>query len=390
MGIIILLAFLAASVWLGLLVVHHPGYLLIVAKPFMVQMPLWFAVIALIVLFSVFYFVISSVDRFRFWWFKVKNWLRLRREHQSYSKTQTGLALLIEGRYAKAERLLLKGADQGEPLMNYLGAARAAQALQAIDRRNQYLQKAKKIAPHAELAIGLTEAELDIEQKQFQAAEKILLRLRELSKRHPAVLKLLEKVYVHLGEWEKLSLLLKDMRRAKVLTQEQADTFEKNIVCERLKAAGVKDKSALQKVWNELYRYQRNNPDIATVYIEQLVTFGDQAEVEDMIRHVLKYQYVPVLMNLYSQFQFDNINRQLVIANAWLKMYGAQPAILLFLGKSCAAIQLWGKAKDYFQQCLDIEPNAEAALEYGKLLISLGDAEGAMREYQKVLRGLVS
>jgi HemY protein len=66
-------------------------------------------------------------------------------------------------------------------------------------------------------------------------------------------------------------------------------------------------------------------------------------------------------------------------------MYGAQPAILLFLGKACASIQLWGKAKDYFEQCLAIGPNPEAALEYGKLLESLDNKEAAVKVYKKVL-----
>ncbi len=388
MRILILLAFLAASIWLGLVINHHPGYVLLVAQPLMVQMPLWFAALAVVLAFGLFYILIDSMDRLQFWWFRVKNWLRLRREHQSYNKTQNGLALLIEGRFAKAERLLIKGADQGEPLMNYLGAARAAQAQQAIERRNLYLIKAQKIAPHAELAIGLTQAELEIEQKQFKQAEVALEKLRAISRRHPAVLKLLEKVYVHLGEWDKLLLILPDMRKAKVLTQEQIDLFEKNIICEKLKAAGAKDRAELQRTWDQLSRSQRKNTDIVTAYVEQLVTFGDQAQAEDFIRYVLKYQYAPALVKIYSQFHFENINRQLVIAGAWLKMYGAQPAILLFLGKACASIQLWGKAKDYFEQCLELEPNPEAALEYGKLLLKLGDNEAAMREYQEVLKSL--
>lgn len=388
MRILILLAFLAASIWLGLLIVHHPGYLLLVAQPLMVQMPLWFAAVAFVVVFGLFYILIDSLDRLHFWWFSIKNWLRLRRVRQSYSKTQMGLALLLEGRFAKAERLLIKGADQGEPLMNYLGAARAAQALHAIERRNLYLIKAMKIAPNAELAIGLTQAELDIEEKQFKQAEEVLERLRSLSRRHPAVLKLLEKVYVHLGEWDKLLLILPDMRKAKVLTQEQVDQFEKNIICEKLKAAGTKDRAELQRAWDQLSRSQRKNPSIVTAYVEQLVTFGDQAQAEDLIRYVLKYQYSAELVKIYSKFQFENINRQLVIAGAWLKMYGPQPAVLLFLGKACASIQLWGKAKDYFEQCLELEPNPEAALEYGKLLLKLGDNEAAVREYQEVLKAL--
>lgn len=389
--ILVLLIFLAVSVWVGLVIVRHPGYLFIVSKPLMIQMPLWFACFALFALLGIFYILINSVDRLQFWWFRVKNWLRLRREHKSYSKTQHGLALLIEGRWAKAERFLLQGAVEGvDTLMNYLGAARAAQALQAFDRRNKYLLKARQVAPHAELAIGLTQAELEIEHHQFEQAASTLKRLRALSKRHPSVLKLQEKVYVHLGNWDQLAALLPDLRRAKVLTTEQADQFERNIIGERLRVAGQKNRAELKSVWDSLARSQRKNPEIIKAYVPQLLSFGDQSEAEDLIRYALKYQWVPELADIYGTFTFDNVNRQLVIAGAWLKMYGPQPAILLFLGKACASIQLWGKAKDYFEQCLEVTPNPEAVLAYGQLLESLGDREAAVFQYQEVLERLAS
>ena len=105
--------------------------------------------------------MIDSFDRMGFLWFRLKNWLHIRREHQSYSKTQQGLALLIEGRYKKAEKYLIAGVNQSiDPLINYLSAARAAQAQAAFDRRDHYIQKAYEVAPKARLAIGITQAEL--------------------------------------------------------------------------------------------------------------------------------------------------------------------------------------------------------------------------------------
>jgi HemY protein len=377
-------------VWLGLTIVRHPGYLFIVSKPYMVQMPLWFVCIAIFIIFGLFYFLIDSIDRIQFWWYRVKNWLRLRREHKSYSKTQHGLSLLIEGRWAKAEKMLLQGStNQGvEPLMNYLGAARAAQELKAYDRRDKYLRAAYKLAPHAELAIGLTQAELEIEHEQYEQASLTLIRLRGITRRHPRVLKLQEKVFVRLGDWQGLHKLLPELRRAKVLSGEQADQFEKNIYCQMLRAAGTKDRADLQRVWNDMPRSARKNPDIVLAYVQQLVTFGDHVEAEQLIQKTLKYDWQPDLMKIYSGFKFDNLNRQLVIAGAWLKMYGTKPEILLFLGKICVQIQLWGKAKDYFEKCLAQGANAEAALAYGKLLEQLGDNDEAVDQYREVLKEL--
>lgn len=388
--LITFLLFLTASVWLGLTIVRHPGYLFIVSKPYMVQMPLWFVCIAVFLIFGLFYFLINSIDRIQFWWYRVKNWVRLRREHKLYSKTQHGLSLLIEGRWAKAEKMLLQGSTNPgvEPLMNYLGAARAAQELQAYDRRDKYLREAYKLAPHAELAIGLTQAELEIEHDQLEQANLTLIRLRGITRRHPRVLKLQEKVYVRQGNWQGLHLLLPQLRKAKVLDAEQAEHFEKNLYCEMLRVAGTKDRAELQRQWNDLPRSARKNPDIVLVYVQQLMTFGEHQEAEQLIQKTLKYDWQPGLMKIYSTFKFDNLNRQLVIAGAWLKMYGNKPEILLFLGKLCVQIQLWGKAKDYFEKCLALGPNAEAALAYGKLLEQLGDNDEAVEQYRDVLKEL--
>ena len=77
-----------------------------------------------------------------------------------------------------------------------------------------------------------------------------------------------------------------------------------------------------------------------------------------------------------------------MIVGAWVKMYGPHPELLLTLGKLCVQVQLWGKAKDYFTKCLEQGPNAEASLEYGKLLEFLGEPEEAMQKYREGLQQL--
>lgn len=384
--LIILLIFLVASVWLGLAIMQHPGYLLIVYQPWMMQMPLWFAILAFLVFLSVFYLLVISIDRLQFWWFRIKNWLRIRREHKSYSKTQHGLALLIEGRWAKAEKLLLAGVNQSvEPLMNYLGAAKAAQEQGAYDRRDSYIQKAYQVAPDAQLAIGLTQANLELKHDQLEQASATLNHLRQISPRHPRVLKLLERVYVRLAEWKELYALLPSMRKAKLLNLEQAAQFEKNINIEILNASAYKSFADIQKIWHDMPRATRKNPEVVCAYVKQLVRFNETAAAEELIRKTLKSHWQSELVAIYSKLPLNNTNRQLVIVGAWLKTYGPQSGLLLLLGKLCVRIQLWGKAKDYFEKCLALGPNPAASLAYGQLLEQLGEAEEATTIYKNGL-----
>lgn len=387
--LLIALLFLTISVWLALQVVHHPGDIFIVIQPWTIQMPIWFALLVILFLFGIFYLLISGIDKIYFICFRIKSWLRLHREQQSYSKTQRGLILLIEERWHKAERFLIAGVnDSLEPLMNYLGAAKAAHAQLAFDRRHTYIQKAHQIAPHATLAIGLVQAELEIADKQFVQAAAILTHLQSLSPRHPRVLSLLEKTYIHLGEWKKLEALLPFIRKAHLLTIEQADTLEKNIHMEILKLE-ANSRDQLQQTWKAFPSIIKKNPEVAYLYLEKLLAFSHAAETvaqaEQIIRNILKNQWHKDLVILYASLPFSNINRQLVIVGAWLKIHGTQPEILFALGKLCMSIQLWGKAKDYFEKSLHLNAQPIVFLEYGRLLEQLNEPELAMEKYKNGL-----
>lgn len=387
--LIIFLLFLVGSVWLGVAFLKHPGFLFISFQPWMMQMPLWFAVLSFVIFLGLFYLVIGSIDRVHFLWYRMKNWLRFRREHKSYSKTQHGLSYLIEGRWKKAENLLLAGVSQTlEPVINYLGAAKAAHEQGAFTRRDGYIKKAYEVAPDEDIAIGLTQAELEFKQDQLEHAAATLNHLRQSSPRHPQVLKLLEKVYVRLGDWKNLQALLPSLRKAKILNAEQTEQFEKNLYCEILRNSSTKNSEDIHKIWNDMPRYIRKNPDVVCEYVKQLSRFSDTKEIEELIRKTLKNDWQPELVNIYGTLPFTNLNRQLVIVGAWLKTYGPRPELLLLQGKLCARLQLWGKAKDYFEKCLAQGPNAEAALEYGKLLEHLGETDQALQKYCDVLAQL--
>lgn len=379
----IFLLLLVASVWLGVEIMRHPGYLLLVYQPWMVQMPLWFAFLSVLAILGVFYLLITSVDKLHFLWFKLKNWLRIHREHKSYSKTQHGLALLIEGRFKKAERLLLAGVNQSiEPLMNYLGAARAAQELEAVDRRDEYIKKAYEVAPDAKLAIGITQVELQFKEHQYEQAAATLQHLREYSPKHPRLLALQEKALVRLGDWPGLKALLPRLRKAKVLNAAEYELFEKNIYVEILNAANQTTLDELHAIWNSIPRHLKKHHAIILAYVLQLQRFTDTKEQEDLIRKALKVSWQPELAKIYSDLPFTNVNRQLVIAGAWLKMYGPEPVLLCMLGKFCAQAHLWGRAKDYFEKCLAQGPNAEASFAYGKLLEHLNEPALALQQYK--------
>ncbi len=77
----------------------------------------------------------------------------------------------------------------------YLVAAKAAQELGALDRRDGYLHQALRVAPDAKVAILLTQAELQYEQGQYEYCLVTLHELQKLAPHNRQLLKLSASVY---------------------------------------------------------------------------------------------------------------------------------------------------------------------------------------------------
>lgn len=383
-----LLVFLIASVWFGIHIMRHPGYVFVVYEPWTVQMPLWFVLVSTILVLALLYYVVTGFDHMQLLWYRFKNWLRFRREHRAYSKTRHGLTLLIEGQWKKAEKLLLSGVQQEtEPFINYLGLARIAESQGDFGKANQYLEKAHQILPEADIAIGIVRATWQIKHNQCEEARVTLRRLKAMSPYHAEVLKLLERLYVHLGEWENLEQLIPLLRKARVITKENAALMTQHVSIEILKNAQIESLSGLRARWQAMPRGVRSDPLVVLSYVKRLIEFGETQTAEELIRQTLKSHWNAELVLLYSSLPFSTLNKQYVIVGAWLKNHGPHPEIYLALARLCMQGQLWGKAKDYFDKCLNLGPNREASLELGELYEQLGEPELAKGAYQAGLMG---
>lgn len=144
--LLVLILILIIGVAFGLSLEGEHGLLLIVHQGKSYEMALWFGGLIIILSFVIFYYTLRFLSGF----FSLKQWISEaaahRRVKKAHSKTNQGLVALANGQWAKAEKILLAGVQWNEmPLVNYLFLARAAQAQNAIDRRDYYLDLAQKI-----------------------------------------------------------------------------------------------------------------------------------------------------------------------------------------------------------------------------------------------------
>jgi len=234
------LAALIISVGLALLAEQDPGYVLISQGDWAVETSLTLTLVVLLVAFGTLYFLIRAVLNSWHVPRRMRSWRQKRREARARRATQRGLIELAEGHWARAERHLVKYADDTDTaLLNYLGAARAAQKQDASGRRDHYLSMAHHAMPDAELAVGLTQAEVQLSSRQLEQALATLRHLRTLAPKHAHVLYLLKRLYEHLESWGDLGELLPDLRRYKVLEGRELDQLEQKTHANLLRIAAA-------------------------------------------------------------------------------------------------------------------------------------------------------
>src|SRR3990167_661740 len=348
--LLILLIILIFAVWLGVLLLHHPGSVIITAAPWVVKVSLGTAIFCVLAVFIIFYFFLSSFNTLSFIWYRLKLWWRDRREHRAYSKTQRGVTAMVEGQAAYAEKFFLEGLPQAvEPLINYLGAAFASFSQSAFDRTDHYLQKAHQIAPHAYIAIGLLQADFYLKRKQSEQALAILIHLHQLAPKHKQVLQALYALYEQLGAWQALLTLLPSLYKTRVFTEEAYRSSEKKAYIHLIHASTEKSYEGLQNNWYTFPRHIRKDPDAILAYVEELQAFpAAVAESDKLIKWVLSKNWNPSLAKIYAGMANLHANQQLPMAEIWLKHYGNKPELLFILGKLCVRCQLWGKARNYY------------------------------------------
>ncbi|MDG9922460.1 MULTISPECIES: heme biosynthesis HemY N-terminal domain-containing protein [unclassified Pseudomonas] len=390
---LLLILVVAAATALGLAIVEHSGYVLIAWKGLRYESSLWVFLLLIVVAVLLLWTLRWLVRLLLVSGGLVNPWSRRQRGRRQQLAADKGLLDLIEGRWERAVRHLRLAAEgERQPLMYYLGAARAAHKLGRVEESEELLEQALRRQPQAELAIALTHAELQREQGNLQGALDTLQAMRERHPRHHIVLEQLQRTLVERGDWAALLELLPELRKAKVLEGEALAELERKVWIARLQSAGEQGldqgEVALQPLtaaWQQLSSAQRQDAELLLAYAGQLRALGAQEEAEEVLRKALKQGYDARLMRLYGQLRGRDPARQLQTAEGLLKQHPQDPLLLLSLGRLCLQNGLWGKAREYFEISLEFSRSAETCAELARLLASQGDVEGSNRLLQEML-----
>ncbi len=382
--LLVLLAFAAAAALLGLAVAESSGYVLIAYRGFRYESSLWVFLGLLLLLGLTLYLLRLALRLLAVSNGVLNPWSRRRRRRRSRQAAEHGLLDILEGRWERALRhLKLAAESEPQPLMHYLGAARAANRLGQYEESDNLLERALERQPKAELAIALTHAELQRERGDLDGARDTLQAMHERHPGHHEVLRQLLAVHRQRGEWAACSALLPELRKHKLLGNQELLELERGAWRGRLSQPA--DLAALQQAWQQLPSAPKQDAAMLLAYASQLRYLGSDADAEEALRGPLKKHYDSRLMDFYGDLHGRDPAAQLEIAEGWLKQHPDDPLLLRALARISQNCSLWGKARDYYEASLGFSRDPRTCAELARLFTRLGEHERSNQLFQEGL-----
>ena len=389
---VIVFLLIAAAACIGLAIAEDAGYVLIAYKSFRYESSVWATLALIVVLWLLIWGIKLLVELVTASTGLVNPWSRRNRSRRVQIAIEQGQMDLAEGRWASAQKHLARAAEaERQPLLFYLGAARAANELGHYEESDKLLERALQRQPQAELAIALSHAQLQVDRADTDGALNTLQAMHERHPHNVQVLRQLQRLHQQRGDWTALIRLLPELRKDKVLPAKELAELESwawgqnlNLAAQR-ETEGEAALQSLQRAWQQLTSAQRQEPALVLAYAEQLRQLGAQGEAEEVLRGALKRNYDSHLVRLYGLLRGKDPVKQLQTAEGWLKAHPADPSLLLTLGRLCLQNSLWGKARDYLENSLKLQRNPEACAELARLLAQLGETDRSNQLFQEGL-----
>ena len=360
------------------------GYVLMNFRGYVIEMSVPGLVIVLVLAYLFVRALVAVAEAPRRWRAAREQRLLERRD----SDLTTGLTQLIEGNWARSERLLTHGLKQADaPLANYLLAAHAAHLQGAIDRRDQWLELAQGLGAEGATSAQLTRAALQLQAGEPAAAVATLKTLEQGSIDRPAAVALLARAYRALDDRTELLSLLPRLARASLAPAEREELAKLAVQGELSRTDLTAER--LVEVWATLPSELRGTPAVIVERARALARLGEGDDAERELRGALKREWHPALVECYGEVRGADSAKQLKQAETWLKAHPDDAALLLAAARLSMANELWGKARSYLESSLALSPAPAAYALYGRLLTQLGEDDGALLAFRSGL-GLVS
>ena len=382
-----LLALCIAAVAVALAAKYNSGYVLLVVQPYRIELSLNLLVVLLLAVFLVGYFVVRLIGIS----LRLPTEIRESRLHRRREKARAamldGLKAFFEGRYAKAEKSAAAALELRESpavsAINAIVAARSAHELREYSRRDEFIAVAEDDAPK-EIALRLvTQAELLLDEHRPDEALQVLQSLRSGGVRqHTAALRLELKAQHQLKNWDAVLDLVGQLEQRNAFDKTLAEQLRRNAHLENLKSKAI-NPQLLKDYWQAIPAAERKDSKLAAAAAQTHMALGECVTAHQIIEQSLDRQWDPELIGLYAECLGEDAIGQIKCAEAWLESHANDAGLLLVLGKLCFHCELWGKAQNYLEASLSVEPGHPAHFALAQLNEKVGKPELAKEHYNK-------
>ncbi|WP_348673479.1 heme biosynthesis HemY N-terminal domain-containing protein [uncultured Abyssibacter sp.] len=317
----------------------------------------------------------------------IRQSFRQRRMERARTSYLRGMLRLTQGRPKDAEVDLVRHAAHHDyALLNYLGAAEAADAIGAFDRRDRYLELAYATRPDAELSVLMKQADLQTRRGRHAESLATLVRLRDLHPHHPGVLRRLVDVYEQSEDWEPLRLLLEQIERESVIPDERWQMLMQTCYLRLLESAGEHRRlDSVHGAWETVSKRFRGDATVRRGYIRQLARCGADGEAIALITQALKAEWDAELVLLFGEMRASDDVSQLAVVEQWLRQYDERPELLLVAGRLCLRARLWGRARSYLEASLTKRKSPDTLFALARLAEETKESDRARGLYREGL-----
>ncbi len=371
----------AAAVVVALTVEDHDitGYVIVKISGYdEIELTLEYAAAGLIASFFILYFLIRALAC-------LFNQSNIRAE----SYMLTSIKAFFEGNYDYAKKNAAKGFHLAKtPLIkaiNSVIAVRSAQYTGDIETRNKLLELTDKTLRNERTLRLVTKAEMLLKDGRYSETLNALQELYSTGGLQPtAVLQLELEAQRKAENWDAVLEITTILIHRHPLNKNYFENIRHEAHLGNFKTK-ASDSDALDKYWRNLPELDQKNSRVAVAAARSYIALGHCSSAHQIIEQTVKISWDPELIALYSECLDYHVSRQIECAELWLKAQPNNAVLLLTLGKLCTHCELWGKAQNYLEASLSVEPTPKTHFALALLNEKLGKHESATDQYNKAL-----
>lgn len=372
----------AAAVGIVYVAQFNSGSVLFNVPPYKVELTINNFFILLIVAFFIFYVLLKILARilgFSFYF----------RRKRINDRMLVGLKAFFEGKYDKAQKAAASALRlNSSPIINGINAALAARSAHKLEdyaARDQYLAISREVAPNEHTLGLITQAELLLEEGRHNEALDALHSLYSLGGLQSITALQLElKAQQMAQNWDAVMDLVNILANRYPYGKGSIEQLKHHAQQESIKKNST-NLDLLNKYWHSLNSMEQLDSRLAATAAKGYIALNDMATAQRIIEQSLDVKLDNELITLYSKCLGNSVSWQIQRAENWLSKNPNNAELLLTLGKLCTHCELWGKAQNYLEASLSIEPSRAAHLALAQLFEKLDKRELATDHYHKGL-----